>query len=62
MNESKPRGQGPIDTARGFGPGGDSAFNAVRRSEVKLYLGNLLGPKLSRYDIEWNPLREPVRI
>lgn len=41
VNESKPRGQGPADTVRGFGPGGRSGFNMAGQKEVKLYVGNL---------------------
>merc|ERR1719223_1183411 len=41
VNESKPRGEGPADQGRGFGPGGRGGFNASGRPEVKLYVGNL---------------------
>jgi len=41
VNESKPRGQGPADSSRGFGPGGRSGFNIAGQKEVKLYVGNL---------------------
>jgi len=41
VNESKPRGQGPADNVRGFGPGGRSGFNMAGQKEVKLYVGNL---------------------
>lgn len=41
VNESKPRGEGPADRERGFGPGGMGGFNSSGRPEVKLYVGNL---------------------
>eukprot|EP00986_Skeletonema_menzelii_P006044 scaffold2280_cov158-Skeletonema_menzelii.AAC.15 len=50
VNESKPRGEGPADFARGgggggrsagLGPGGVGGFNSQGREEVKLYVGNL---------------------
>eukprot|EP00585_Thalassiosira_rotula_P012488 CAMPEP_0196131910 /NCGR_PEP_ID=MMETSP0910-20130528/1720_1 /TAXON_ID=49265 /ORGANISM="Thalassiosira rotula, Strain GSO102" /LENGTH=298 /DNA_ID=CAMNT_0041391427 /DNA_START=88 /DNA_END=980 /DNA_ORIENTATION=+ len=49
VNESKPRGEGPADMARGggpggpkgLGPGGFGTFNPQGRDEVKLYVGNL---------------------
>lgn len=41
VNESKPRGEGPADRERGFGPGGMGGFNSSGRAEVKLYVGNL---------------------
>lgn len=48
VNESKPRGEGPADFARGgggggrgLGPGGFGGFNSQGREEVKLYVGNL---------------------
>jgi len=50
VNESKPRGEGPADMARGgggaggpkgLGPGGVGTFNPQGRDEVKLYVGNL---------------------
>ncbi|KAL7523943.1 hypothetical protein ACHAWF_000759, partial [Thalassiosira exigua] len=44
VNESKPRGEGPADLARGAGgagPGGFGNFNPTGREEVKLYVGNL---------------------
>eukprot|EP00584_Thalassiosira_punctigera_P010403 CAMPEP_0172528786 /NCGR_PEP_ID=MMETSP1067-20121228/3054_1 /TAXON_ID=265564 ORGANISM="Thalassiosira punctigera, Strain Tpunct2005C2" /NCGR_SAMPLE_ID=MMETSP1067 /ASSEMBLY_ACC=CAM_ASM_000444 /LENGTH=275 /DNA_ID=CAMNT_0013312751 /DNA_START=97 /DNA_END=921 /DNA_ORIENTATION=- len=49
VNESKPRGEGPADVARGgggggsrgLGPGGYGTFNPQGRDEVKLYVGNL---------------------
>eukprot|EP00569_Conticribra_weissflogii_P015819 CAMPEP_0171390886 /NCGR_PEP_ID=MMETSP0880-20121228/876_1 /TAXON_ID=67004 /ORGANISM="Thalassiosira weissflogii, Strain CCMP1336" /LENGTH=251 /DNA_ID=CAMNT_0011903403 /DNA_START=93 /DNA_END=844 /DNA_ORIENTATION=+ len=41
VNESKPRGQGPADRAKGLGPGGMGGFNPSGREEVKLYVGNL---------------------
>ena len=41
VNESKPRGQGPADRVKGFGPGGQGGFNPTGRDEVKLYVGNL---------------------
>ena len=41
VNESKPRGEGPADRDRGFGPGGMGGFNSSGSAEVKLYVGNL---------------------
>jgi len=48
VNESKPRGEGPADFARGggrggagLGPGGVGGFNPQGHDEVKLYVGNL---------------------